>query len=167
MNVRAPLVFCKKRPVLIVSGQNVKSLSSFYSSLFFLKINFQLWNMGSKKWNNWLNTLNKAVSLLVLVGFLSIQFHSFTHIDFHLHSDSLKDQQEQTSPEFKNSSFNHGKKVECPECLLTKHLQIDLPVTGLFEIIDSSQFFGFRFDERNFESNNPYFHLRAPPVHAV
>ncbi len=110
---------------------------------------------------------NPILSVLVLIGFLSIQFHSFLHIDSHvLHHDRTEIGQLTESNGY-NSDSDHEDLVDCPECVLSSNIFAahDLPVS--FIQSDRSQIIQTTHKKGTFENSKHHFQLRAPPLSAV
>ena len=113
---------------------------------------------------------NRFLSIAVLIGFLSLQFHSFSHIDLDkLSSDERAHQTENTTTSqiHGHSSSDEDISVDCPDCVLTKHLQADISQEAIpFHNEDVSFVSGIE-NSLVFESIHHLFQLRAPPFYAI
>lgn len=108
--------------------------------------------------------------MVVLLGFLCIQFHSFSHINFDsLASDKRTQQTQNTdfSQIDEHSSFDEEVAIECAECVLTKHLQAGAEQTTVLFLDNSYKFVLSGTDNHLFEVTDFLFQLRAPPFYAV
>ncbi len=108
---------------------------------------------------------NPIVSMVVLLGFLCIQFHSLSHI--HSHSLSASDYSghsaNSTSQISEHSTSYIDVVQDCTDCVLTKQFQADLQQstieyfddkstnTSSIAVISSVDFFNYSYN------------LRAPP----
>ena len=112
-------------------------------------------------------SLRPKLSLLVLIGFLFIQFHSFLHVDFHALGHDLTEHSVSLGVHITTAGSDHNAVVDCPECVLTKslHLEVHHPV----EFAQNSTFSLLNVDleQRAFEFAQHHFQLRAPPFLAV
>lgn len=94
------------------------------------------------------NFFNAVVSLAVLVGFLSIQFHSFVHHheDIHDHSEH-HDSNHLGDVYFIDDKSDDSLTTECPTCVLTKHVN---SVTNNWNLLYSNdshyQLIAYRID---------------------
>ena len=110
-----------------------------------------------------LSLTKSVISIALLVGFLCIQFHSFshTHLDlFETHNDS-----HQT----KNSSIDglvisEGyTTLDCSVCVLTKHLNSDVSQYHSSSLPLSLQVLDINQNEPFSNLDDTLFNLRAPP----
>lgn len=107
--------------------------------------------------------------MVVLLGFLCIQFHSLSHIDSSSFTlNELDYQTENVSSEITgHSSSDTERTVECPDCVLTKHLQADIKQDAVLFLDNSLEFSVFYTDAPQLESVDYLFLLRAPPFYAA
>lgn len=107
----------------------------------------------------------QTISLMVLVGFLSIQFHSLSHIDLGIVTNH------EISHQTENDFSEHGNHivqeqslhVDCPACILTKHLQVDLFHDSPLHVNSSFQVTAIHQLEPAVEFSHHIYQLRAPP----
>lgn len=107
--------------------------------------------------------------MVVLLGFLCIQFHSFSHIDLSpLSPNEQTHQTENTSSQITGHSSSDKETIlECPDCVLTKHLQADLQQDAVLILSNAREFSVIYTDAPLFESLDYLFLLRAPPFYTV
>lgn len=112
---------------------------------------------------------NRVISLAVLVGFLCIQFHSFSHIDLDILVTDHKTHQSENASSHSDdhSSPEKSKHSDCPDCTFAKHLQADLTQSNIFIVSHSFQIVADHLYEPAFEFPHHIYRLRAPPVSAV
>lgn len=112
---------------------------------------------------------NRFLSFAVIVGFLCTQFHPFSHISHKEYSSIETHHTEYAVSDQKIdlSSPDVYTKVNCPDCILTKHLQVDLQ-QNIIEHLDTNS---IRILSIGTEAVLDYydykFHLRAPPFSTV
>lgn len=143
--------------------------AELFFGISFYKRNFDVVFMSkaNKKFSYFLN--NPAISIAVLVGFLCIQLHSFSHIDLSpLSPNELAHQTENTSSQITGHSTS-GEEVilECPDCVLTKHLQADIKQDAVLFLSNALEFSVIYTDAPLLESVDYLFLLRAPPFYTV
>ena len=110
-----------------------------------------------------------AIAILVLLGFICIQLHSFTDTHTHAHPETL------TLIESKKGSLTIHKKDEshaeghadCIECVLTKQLQFNALTEPLLSIKSANGILLTIDTAFEGESHFLYISLRAPPIHTV
>lgn len=116
-----------------------------------------------------LSLWKQAISLAVLVGFLCILFHPLTHLNIDLfaaHNDI--DHTEFLYIAFNDhSSEQHNDHTECPECILKKHIQIDLSQNVSLPLNDIFQYIKIYQDSPNYQFAHLSFYLRGPPSNIV
>ena len=112
---------------------------------------------------------SRAISIAVLVGFLCIQFHSFSHIDFSSidiehgiqKTENVLNKLDNQSPE------EHDITIECPDCVLAKHIQTDALQSETLQADRSSKILLVSQTKSISYSAYPSHHLRAPPLVTV
>ena len=110
---------------------------------------------------------NRAISLALLVGFLSIQFHSFSHSHFDVleaHDDSYKVENSTFDTEVNSETYSN---VLCTVCLLTKHLNSDINQYHSSSLPLSLQVLDININEPFSNFDLPLFNLRAPPFNVT
>jgi hypothetical protein len=119
----------------------------------------------------------QAISLAVLVGFLCILFHPLTHLNIDLfaaHNDvdhteflyiAFNDHSSEQHDD--HSSEQHDDHTECPECILKKHIQIDLSQNVSLPLNDKFQYIKIYQDSPNYQFAHLSFYLRGPPSNIV
>ena len=107
--------------------------------------------------------------MLVLVGFLCLQFHSFSHIDLELFSDygKLHQIENSFSPIDEHPTSDEHDIVSCPDCVLTKHIQAGINQNVVLQSNNWIQVIDVPHGEHVIEFSDHLFQLRAPPVYAV
>ncbi len=108
---------------------------------------------------------NPVISMVVLVGFLCLQFHSFSHlgdhVDYHSHNEN-------TTEQISEHTFHKLEvNVDCNDCVLTKHLYADNINEGFKFIDHKCKFIIAPNNESDFALASHSFNLRAPPSHTV
>lgn len=113
--------------------------------------------------------VNRLISLTVLAGFLCIQFHSLSHLDVHSHSNQAEDYSIESSfSNLEEPSYHEERhNVECPECILVKHFQVDIDQKASFDSRPAHLCIATKQAEPLYASHHHFYLLRGPPVSAV
>ena len=123
--------------------------------------------MKFKAWNTWIAKSSSTISVVVLAGFLSIQLHSFVHIDLFKIHPSQDAKSGQSLLWVNDGTSVQDSPEDCPECVLTKTLQLELAEQSsilpgnLFQQIEIIK------SDRTSDSTILFSQLRAPPVYVA
>ncbi len=114
--------------------------------------------------------IQRYVSLAVFIGFLCIQFHSFTHVHIDSFSTTENTHQNELFDSHQiagQSSSDVEELVDCVDCVLTKHLQSNVLLSEFRHLDVSSGLNVSTTDTLLLQLSVNLFQLRAPPVYAV
>ncbi|GAB5409546.1 MAG: hypothetical protein BalsKO_19110 [Balneolaceae bacterium] len=112
---------------------------------------------------------HRLFSVVVIVGFLCIQFHSFSHIN---HKGNFSNEILETENSISDQITDHflvykDTKINCSDCVLTNKLHADLQQNTI-EYLDRKSIFILKIgSETVFGFSNYLFYLRAPPLVTV
>lgn len=111
----------------------------------------------------------RAISLAVLMGFFCILFHPLTHLSLDLFdAQNDVDQTEHLYIAFNDqSSEQHDDHAECPECILKKHVKIDLCQSVSLQSNDTCRFVTIYQGCLSNQNIHLLFYLRGPPSNVV
>jgi hypothetical protein len=111
----------------------------------------------------------QVISMAVLVGLLCILFHPFTHLslDLFVSQDDVHQTEHLHIALSNQSSEQHNDHAECPECILKKHVQIDLFQSVSLNPNDLCRF--VTVYQHSLYNHFAYllYNLRGPPSNAV
>ena len=110
-----------------------------------------------------------AIAILVLLGFICLQFHSFIDIHDHAHVKTLElSNSKEDALSIQNTDESHAEApADCIECVLTKQLQFNAQTEPVLFINSANGLLSITDTAFKAENHFLYVSLRAPPLHTV